>query len=205
LIESSQVPDRFHARGGWWRVVAILVILLSGVMGCAPHERTVSVESVLSEGDPDQEAWSVRLQIMENSLPRLTLAADYMARFESPDSTWMVLSQMDSSSRRVTVQIHDDAGGERAHVRAGQVVYVETRRRFHATGGVVATTDEGRQVESEHLTWSESTGRISTPGFATITTPTQVMSGWGLDADEALTDMRLSRVSGSVLPGERSQ
>ncbi len=140
---------------------------------------------------------------MENSLPRLTLAADYMARYETPDSTYMVLSRMDSSSRRVEVQIHDDTGGQRAQVRANQVIYVETRRRFHATGGVVATTDEGRQVESEHLSWSEASGRVSTPGFATITTPTQTMSGWGLDADEALTDMRLSRVSGSVLPGER--
>lgn len=193
------MPDRFRTRSGWW----LFVIAAFCAVGCAPQGRTVSVDAVLSEGDPDQEAWGTILQIMENGVPRLSLSADYMARFETPDSTYMVLSRMDSSSRRVEVQIHDETGGDRARVRANQVVYVETQRRFNATGRVVAVTGDGRQVQSEHLSWTEASGRVSTPGFATITTPSQIMSGWGLDADEALTDMRLSRVSGSVLPGER--
>ncbi|PIQ62659.1 MAG: LPS export ABC transporter periplasmic protein LptC [Bacteroidetes bacterium CG12_big_fil_rev_8_21_14_0_65_60_17] len=198
MIELDTFSNRFRAAGLRLSVAALLV-----VSACAPHERAVTVETVMSEGDPDQEAWGTRLLIMESGYPRLTLTADYMARFEAPDSTYMVLARVDSSSRRVEVQIHDDTGGERALVVANEVVYVESGRRFQATGRVVATTQDGRHVESEHLSWSEASGRVSTPGYATITTPTQTMSGWGLDADEALTDMRLSRVSGSVLPGEQ--
>ena len=68
-----------------------------------------------------------------------------------------------------------------------------------AQGDVIVQARDERWLFSEHLAWSDNTSRIGTPGFATITTPMQTFSGYGLDADEDLNDFSLARVSGVVV------
>ena len=85
-----------------------------------------------------------------------------------------------------------------ATIRADRIVYRDAAGRFDARGQVVVTTARGKRLEGEHLTWHEEEGRITTPGFVEITTPTDRIQGYGLRADENLDSYQLGRVTGQV-------
>jgi len=85
-----------------------------------------------------------------------------------------------------------------ATIRADRIVYRDAAGRFDARGQVVVTTASGKRLEGEHLTWHEEEGRITTPGFVEITTPTDRIQGHGLRADENLDSYQLGRVTGQV-------
>lgn len=142
------------------------------------------------------------MMITEEGRNRLHMNADYMARHETPDSTWMVLTGADEQVDRVFVVIFDAEGDTSAVVTSQRIIWHERGRRFVARGDVQADAGEDRSLQSEHLAWAEQTARVSTPGFATISTPTETLSGYGLDADENLSDFTLSRVTGTVLIDE---
>lgn len=177
----------------------ILILFALAMAGCEMHESGVSVQTLKDDDAPVSESWNTQMVISEDGKPRLVMEADYMARHESPDSTWMVLTGADESTDRVHVVIFDSEGDTSAVVTTQRIIYLERERRFVARGDVDARSGTERRVRSEHLSWLEATARVSTPGFATITTPTETLSGYGLDADENLQDFSMARVTGTVL------
>lgn len=183
---------------------AALFLLVAGA-GCTLHDSDVTVESVLAADAPNQESWNTDMRVSEMGVPRIHMKAGYMARYETPDSTWMVLAALDSTDAQVEAILYDDDGAPSAVVRADQVVWFEAEKRFTARGRVTVTTSENRTLWSEHLDWFERTQRVSTPGFATIQTPSRTLRGWGLNADENLGDLSLTRVSGTVLPEDEGE
>ena len=182
-----------------FRFVIALLILLFVASGCRMHESGVTVETLIQEDGPTSESWDPVMNISENGKPRLRMEAGYMARYETPDSTYLVMSALTEGAARVRVDIFSLEGDSSAVVLADRITYFERERRFVAEGGVVVESVEDRWIFAEHLAWRESTARINTPGYSTIQTPTETMSGYGLDADESLSDFRMERASGVVI------
>lgn len=181
------------------RIAPAFLIAVLLLAGCEVHESGVTVETLREDDAPVSESWGTTMMITEDGRNRLHMRADYMARYETPDSTWMVLTGADEEADRVHVVIFDAEGDTSAVVSSQRIIWHERARRFVARGDVKADAGEERNLQSEHLSWSEQTARVSTPGFATIRTATETLSGYGLDADENLTDFTLSRVTGTVL------
>jgi LPS export ABC transporter protein LptC len=177
-------------------IASFFVLILAG---CEMHESEVTIQTLKDDDAPVAESWGTAMMITEDGKNRLHMNADYMARYETPDSTWMVLTGADEAIDRVYVVIFDAEGDTSAVVTSQRIVWHERGRRFVATGDVQADAGEERELDSEHLAWSERTGRVSTPGFATIQTPNETLSGYGLDADENLQEFTLARVTGTVL------
>jgi len=163
------------------------------------HDSGVTVQTLIESEGPTSESWDPIMYISENGLPRLKMMAAYMARYETPDSTYMVLSTLDESSGQVRVDIFDVEGDSSATVYSNLITYFERDRRFVAEGNVVVRARDDRWLYAEHLAWSEKVARIQTPGFSTIHTPKQTLSGFGLDADENLNDFSMTKVSGKIL------
>jgi hypothetical protein len=163
------------------------------------HDSGVTVQSLLDEDGPVSESWDPIMHISENGLPRLTMTAAYLANFETQDSTYMVLSSLGVDSSQVRVDIFDARGDSSATVFANRIVYFERERRFNAEGKVVVQAKDNRFLYAEHLSWSEKTSRVHTPGYATIKTPKETLSGYEFDSDENLFDFSLKRVTGTLI------
>jgi lipopolysaccharide export system protein LptC len=174
------------------------------LVGCERQVPKPTVLSVQTEDGPDQESWDPIMLISEEGRPRLHLRASYMAYFDQGDSTYMVLSGLETGAR-VHVDIFDSAGDSAAVVLADRVIYFDRKRRLQARGNVIVTAREGRRVESEQLDWSEFERLVTTPGFARIHMPDRQMQGYGLRADEDLTNLSLNNVTGTVLIDEDDQ
>ncbi|MBO6575234.1 MAG: LPS export ABC transporter periplasmic protein LptC [Rhodothermales bacterium] len=185
---------------------AFCFLLAATLVGaCERQVPAPTVESVVqTEDGPDQETWDPTLFLSEEGLPRVHLRASYMAYYDRGDSTYMVLSGLDDAAR-VRVDIFDAAGDSAAVVHADEVTFFDRERRMEARGNVIAIAREGRRIESEQLRWSEFERVITTPGFARIDMPDQQLEGYGLVADEDITNVRLRNVTGIVLIDEDEQ
>lgn len=62
----------------------------------------------------------------------------------------------------------------------------------------MVVTTAGRRLETPRLTWLEADKRIRAPGFARITSPTEDVRGYNLDAAEDLSTYRLTRIVADV-------
>ena len=177
---------------------ALLVLAIVLLSGCTRQVPPPSIDLVQTQDGPDQETWNPKYFISEDGRPRVHIRASYMAYFDRADSTYMVLSGLDDGAR-VIVDIFDARGDSAAVLTADRVTFFDRERRMVARGNVVALAREGRRVESEQLEWSEFERSVSTPGFARIDMPDRQLEGYGLQADEDLTNVQLTNVTGTVL------
>ncbi len=177
-----------------------VLFVAATVSACTHDMQTPSVAALQAAEGPEQESWNPDLKISEDGLPRIDLDAPYMARFEHPDSTWLVFSGGGDSLERVVVHLFDANGDSSATVHANMITYYEREKRFLARGEVIVVTKEGKTLESEHLVWTEADRTVRTPGYARIVSPNRTVTGYGLVADEDLADFSMSRVSGVIIP-----
>lgn len=186
------------------------MLLLGGVLvvwmwlGCqrqASQDRTMA--DVLAEEAPDEESWNVHFVVTQvahdttQSRPRFAVEAGYMARYTREDSTYTLLRPgHEDASGRVTVHLFDDRGDSSAVLRADRIVYFQDEGRFVARGDVEVISQDEDRLETETLEWVESEKRVSTPGFVRITTPTEQVQGYQLEAEEDLDTYRLAEITG---------
>jgi LPS export ABC transporter protein LptC len=176
----------------------LLMFVLLALAGCQRRVPPPTVESVQVQDGPDQETWDPKLFLSDEGRPRLHLRAEHMAYYDRGDSTYMVLSGL-TAGARVHADIFDADGDSAAVVLADRVVFYDRERRLEARGNVIVTAREGRRVESEQLEWSEFERKVTTDGFARITQPDRRLQGYGLVADEDITNVRISNLTGVVM------
>jgi LPS export ABC transporter protein LptC len=119
-----------------------------------------------------------------------------MEQYQTDDSTYSVWRSMGDTTR-VRMHLFDEEGDSSATVRADSLVFQEQKGVMDAYKDVVVTTEDKR-LESEHLTWQQADRKIRTRRFVRIRTPTEVVQGNGLVADENLETYQLGRFEAEV-------
>ena len=159
-----------------------------------------TMDEIRAEQLPDQESWFATFDVLNGANPRLQILADYIAKFEEPDSTYMILKgHPDSLNSRVTAFIFDEVGDSSATIVANNMIYYEEDRRFEAHGNVIVETVDQKKLETEFLVWLEVERKVQTEGFVRINTPTENIQGYDLKADEDLDNYQIARVTGKAV------
>jgi len=74
----------------------------------------------------------------------------------------------------------------------------EQNKELIVSGNVSFKNDEGEHLETEKLIWYEKTAKIIAEDWVTITTPNEIITGYGLEADEDFSNYTISNISGIV-------
>ena len=183
-------------------VPCVLVILgVFFLSGCFESDVVPpTMDEIRAEQLPDQESWFATFDVLNGTMPRLKILADYIAKYEETDSTYMILKgHPDSLNSRVTAFVFDEKGDSSATIRANNMVYFEDDRRFEAHGNVIVDTHDKKRLETEFLIWLEVERKVQTEGFVRINSPTENIQGYNLDADEDLENYQIARVTGKAV------
>ena len=197
MKKSTSIIPRF-----WGSVPhTCVIIVLFFLAGCFQSDVIPpTMEEIRSEQFPDQESWFATFSVLNGADPRLQIHADYIAKFEKTDSSYMVLrGHPDSLLSRVTAHIFDELGDSSATIWANNMVYYEDDRRFEAHGNVIVNTTDLKKLHTEFLVWLEVERKIQTDGFVHINTPTENIQGYDLIADEDLENYQIARVTGQAV------
>jgi LPS export ABC transporter protein LptC len=183
---------------GGCAVLFFLCLIVS--TGCEHRTRTETntpPPDSLQQNRPSQVTEDPRFAMNQSGRRRAFIQADLMKQYRTDDSTYSVWRTLDDSSR-VQSFVFDEAGDSSATITADSVVFFNREGRYEAYGNVVVVTDEGRRLESEHLTWDQSDRIIRTKRFVHIRTPTEDVRGNGLVADEDLETYQIGRFTAEV-------
>lgn len=182
-------------------VHSFLLGLFPVLMASGCFDRTATsptMAELRSEREPVNESWGTYMDISEDGRPRARITAEYMARYETEDSTYTELHSEPDSGRQVIVQIFDANGDSTARITTDRLTQYEDNERFEARGNVRVDTPDNGHIETEHLIWLEADRKVLTSDFVRITTPDEQLQGFDLEAVEDLSSFKLKRPTGQV-------
>lgn len=179
-------------------MAAFLGTLLVGG-GCEHRSRSGDQDASTSESGPTPKhvSWDAQFKMSEGGRPRAVLKAPRMEQYRTEDSTYSVWRSMDDTAR-VRVYLFDEQGDSSATVTGDSLVFQDQKGLLDAYGDVIVVTESNKRLETEHLTWKQADRKIRTRRFVRIRTPTEVVQGNGLVADEDLETYQLGRFSAEV-------
>lgn len=85
-----------------------------------------------------------------------------------------------------------------AIINAGYGEKDEITKLVKASKGVKITNYKKEQMESEELTWNENLSQVSIEGKVKISTPTDIIQGYGLISDDNFRNYKMSKITGIV-------
>ena len=140
----------------------------------------------------------------EGGRSRATIVAPRMEQYRTADSSYSVWRSMRDTAR-VRVYLFNEEGDSSATVTADSLVFQAQKGLLDAYRNVVVVTEDDKRLETEHLTWTQADRKIRTKRFVRIRTPTEVVQGNGLVADENLETYQLGRFAAEVEIDDESE
>lgn len=96
------------------------------------------------------------------------------------------------------VEFFDDSMKVESTLNARYARYYEKQNNILIRDSIVIVNKKGEKLNTEELVWNQSAKKLFTEKFVKITTPTQVMYGDGLEANEDFTWYRILNPKGIV-------
>lgn len=182
-----------------------LMFLTVLLVSCERRASVPTIADARQQSEPSEHSWGIHTfvshvpQESDESLLRMEIMADYMARYELPDSSYQLLTgHPPGAGNRVRVLLYDERGDSSATVTADRVLYFDQDNSFEAHGEVVVETRQARRLETEALRWRAEDREVETQSFVVIMTPDEQVQGYGLVADEDLSTYRIGRFTARV-------
>ena len=148
--------------------------------GCSEKKTTAPAPGKAKPAQevPDQEAWNST--VITSKMGHVTAKVKYghMSRYSDKQ-----LMKFDES---VKVFIYDKNGKLSSTVDSDRGLLNEKTELVEALGHVVAHSDSGVTLYTDHLTYDHKKNKLYTDAFVKITTKTDTLYGTGFESDENL-------------------
>ncbi len=174
------------------RFVIPLLLLLAFAAGCSNDDKSSNTGNMTSDSaaQPTSEVSGAKIYLYDRGQVTTEVIADKILKFDTRDSTMAYV---------VDINSFDSLGNVATHVVGDSAIIRENDGRFTIYGNVVVTTEDGMRLETDYLHWNSKNDRIFTDAFVRITTPDEVVRGWGMEADRRLKRYKiLHQVSGEM-------
>jgi LPS export ABC transporter protein LptC len=177
-------------------VAKILVLVLLAGFNCSKDE---SNAPALAKDVPDQIIENSTIIFSEEGVKSATIFAQYVAVYEKLDL---------KKAKKLHVDFYGQDGSQTSVLLADSGVIQEGQQKVEALGNVVVTTQEGVKLQTQSLRWNPQDAKIVTDDFVTITKGQDLVTGYGLEADQELKHFVIKKkVKGEIreLPEEDLQ
>ena len=166
------------------RYVTILLTVLALLCGCSDDKVNSAGQSGVADSlsQPDSELTGARITLSDRGRVTAEILCRRIRSFEARDSTMAYV---------VDVTSFDSTGNATGHVVADSGVIHETSGEFNLYGHVVLITESEAKLETDYLYWNSRTDQMETDAYVKITRGDDVITGWGLQADQGLDRVRI--------------
>src|SRR5690606_29227301 len=151
------------------------------------------IQMVMDEKDLSQDkAEDVILVYSENAKIVARLFAKQFIRHEDKKKSYIDIKG------GLKVEFFDDSLQISNTVTAKKARYYESDKNVIVQDSVVVVNKKGETLNTEELIWNQSIKKFYTNKFVRITTPTQVLFGDGLEANEDFSWYQIKNIKGNV-------
>ena len=168
------------------------MVLIAMIAGCESNQSNGS--DVLVENDsltkPDSEVRGATIYLYNKGKVKTQIVSDKIIKFEAQDSTMAYILDIDiyDSTGQVSTEIVGDSG-----------IIRENQGMLYIYGNVVVLTQDRNKLETDYLWWDSKTDKIRTDAFVKVTTDEEVVTGWGLEADNSLSRYKILNLESGTM------
>lgn len=167
------------------------ILLFAMVIGCKNDPKEINA-LVTKGAQQEDKAEDVTILYSDNGHVKMKLFAK---EFVKNDVAKPPYTEM---RKGLKVEFFDDSLKVESTLNARYARYYEKQNNILIRDSIVIVNKKGEKLNTEELVWNQSAKKLFTEKFVKITTPTQVMYGDGLEANEDFTWYRILNPKGIV-------
>lgn len=139
---------------------------------------------------PDQVVENTAMFFTVNGVRSAEIKVKHLEKYEKEDL---------SRGKGIFADIYDREGKHISTLQADSGWIREKRQELMVMGNVVVRTDQGMILETQSLSWNPKTNKVTTEDFVRLTKGKDVITGYGLEADQELKQFKIKKeVKGKI-------
>jgi LPS export ABC transporter protein LptC len=170
---------------------ALLVVMLA-IAGCTSQDSATRNMTTLPDSvpKPDTEVKGAKIDLFDKQEKTTEILARRILKFDAKDSTM---------GYEVNAHIFDSTGKVISNVVGDSALIRENSNHLYIYGHVVVISEDSTRLDTDFLHWNPTIKKIQTDSFVKIYRHGDVATGWGMEANETLTRVKiLNQVSGTI-------
>lgn len=168
-------------------------ILLLLVLFAACKNDPKDINALVGKGIAQEDkAFDVTILQSENGSLKVRLFAKEFVRNDQAKPPYVDMKKW------LKAEVFNDSLKVESILTAKYARFYEKQNNILIRDSIVVVNKRGEKLETEELVWNQGAKKVFTEKFVKITTPTQVMYGDGLEANEDFTWYRILNPKGIV-------
>jgi LPS export ABC transporter protein LptC len=157
------------------------------------QEKVITHDAIITDNDVGVEIGrDVEILYSDSAVVKVRILGPLLHSYNSTSDPKQVFTE------GILVTFYDANGQQTSQLVAKSAVREQGKKIITARDSVVLTTVQNEKLETEELIWDEKTERLKTQKFVQVTTPKEVIYGFGLEANQDFTYWRILVPQGRI-------
>lgn len=163
------------------------------ISGCTKEKVEPTVNAaIISEEIPDQESWNSTIFFSDSGKIKAILYAGHLSVFSRLKETLM--------DDNIKIDFYNENNVKTTTLTAKRGRVDEKTNNLYAIDSVVAINDSGIVIRTDEMMWRNKDQKIISEKYVTITSPTEIIEGYGFESDQNLSNYVIYRITYITYP-----
>jgi LPS export ABC transporter protein LptC len=168
----------------------LIIIIILVAIACSEEKIQPQVDKSGVQGEiPTNESWKSKISFTTEGKIKARLFTDHLKMFEKQKVTLL---------DGVRIDFYDSNQKKTSTLTSLKGKVDDYTKNMYALDSVVAKNDSGVVLKTDELMWRNKDSKIVTDKFVKITTPKEILEGYGLESDEHLRNYTIFNITYST-------
>ncbi len=174
-------------------IIYSIIFFLVLISGCTKEKVEPTVNAaIISEEIPDQESWNSTIFFSDSGKIKAILHAGHLSVFSRLKETLM--------DDNIKIDFYNENNVKTTTLTAKRGRVDEKTNNLYAIDSVVAINDSGIVIRTDEMMWRNKDQKIISEKYVTITSPTEIIEGYGFESDQNLSNYVIYRITYITYP-----
>jgi len=186
-------PKR-HAHSDIYGMILLFsLFVFSGFQTSCTHEASLPSNNRKTDSMVTREyAEKVTIEYTDSGFLKARIFSPILVAVKQPTQPYMELN------KGLKVDFYERNGKIQSYLTAEYGISYPDEKKIIVRNNVEILNVKGEMLNTEELKWDQKNRKIVTDKFVKITTPDQIITGKGLESDEAFSSWEILNVSGTI-------
>ena len=176
-----------------WAVFSTILFTLLGTQTSCTHDVVQASNSRRTDSMVTREyAEKVTIEYSDSGFLKARIFSPLLVAVKQPTQPYMELN------KGLKVDFYERDGKIQSYLTAEYGISYPDEKQIIVRNNVEILNVKGEMLNTEELKWDQKNRKIVTDKFVKITTPDQIITGKGLESDEAFSEWEILNVSGTI-------
>jgi len=186
--------EKRHSHSDIYGMILVLsLFVFSGIQTSCTHDVALSSNNRKTDSMVTREyAEKVTIEYTDSGFLKARIFSPILVAVKQPTQPYMELN------KGLKVDFYERDGKIQSYLTAEYGISYPDEKKIIVRNNVEILNVKGEMLNTEELKWDQKNRKIVTDKFVKITTPDQIITGKGLESDEAFSNWEILNVSGTI-------